>query len=104
MTRTQVVFEQPLISDKPTKRRKAQKTIADVSIPSYNIIQPKQDLETIDSKLHRWLFSMGLLLPGYVIPKLTAKEAAEAAELSEIEALKVLLSYIFHYYQYHHYY
>jgi hypothetical protein len=43
-------------------------------------------LEPIDSKLQQWLFSMGLLLPGYSLPK---AETAKAKELSEIEALQV---------------
>ena len=85
LTRTHIVFEQPVLTDKVNaKQRKAQNSVA--SIPPYNIIQPNQDLEPIDSKLHQWLFSMGLLLPGYVIPKLHPKEAAE---LSELDALKV---------------
>ena len=49
------------------------------------IKQPNQDLEPLDSKLHQWLFSMGLLLPGYSLPKL---ETAKAKELSEIEAIQ----------------
>ena len=43
-------------------------------------------MEPIDSKLQQWLFSMGLLLPGYSLPK---AETAKAKELSEIEALQV---------------
>ena len=88
LTLTHVVFEQPAISNKPIKPklRKA-KANNDDAIPPYNIIQPNQELEPIDSKLHRWLFSMGLLLPGYVIPK--PRQTAEASELSEIDALKV---------------